>query len=85
MASESSSGSPSQYYIDEKWDAAIDTSLRRVVYGSLAGGVAALMLFRASSPPAATNLTAWTACTAVQHNILCSDPIPRCLAPCRWP
>ena len=35
-----------QYYIDAKWDTAIDTTLRRVVYGSLAGGVAALLLFR---------------------------------------
>jgi hypothetical protein len=37
---------PSQYYIDEKWDSAIDTMLRRVVYGSLAGGLAAVILFR---------------------------------------
>jgi len=40
------SSRPSHYYIDEKWDAAVDTTLRRVVYGSLVGGVAALMLFR---------------------------------------
>ncbi|KAG7672527.1 hypothetical protein Ndes2526B_g08956 [Nannochloris sp. 'desiccata'] len=48
------SSRPSHYYIDEKWDAAIDTTLRRVVYGSLAGGVAALMLFRGPSVRAAT-------------------------------
>lgn len=36
---------PSHYYIDEKWDAAIDTTLRRVVYGSLVGGILALTLF----------------------------------------
>ena len=45
------SSKPSHYYIDEKWDAAIDTTLRRVVYGSLVGGVAALMLFRKSLDP----------------------------------
>jgi len=50
MEGESSTGRPSHYYIDEKWDAAIDTALRRVVYGSLAGGVAALLLFRACAP-----------------------------------
>ena len=37
---------PSQYYIDEKWDSAIDTMLRRLVYGSMAGGLAAVILFR---------------------------------------
>lgn len=39
--------SPSHIYIDEKWDATIDTTLRRVVYGTMAGGLAALTLFRA--------------------------------------
>jgi hypothetical protein len=33
--------------MDAKWEAAIDLTLRRVVYGSLAGGVAGLLLFRA--------------------------------------
>ena len=32
--------------IDQKWDRVIDVGLRRLVYGSLAGGVAALILFR---------------------------------------
>ena len=41
--------SPSHHYIDAKWDAAIDTSLRRFVYGSLAGGAVALLLFRGPS------------------------------------
>ena len=34
--------------MDAKWEAAIDLTLRRLVYGSLAGGAAGLMLFRAS-------------------------------------
>jgi hypothetical protein len=44
--SESSTSRPSHFYIDEKWDAALDSTLRKVVYGSLAGGAAALLLFR---------------------------------------
>ena len=36
---------PKELYIDEKWDRAIDVSLRRVVYGTLAGGTLALLLF----------------------------------------
>jgi hypothetical protein len=34
--------------MDAKWEAAIDLTLRRLVYGSLAGGAAGLVLFRAS-------------------------------------
>ena len=34
--------------MDAKWEAAIDLTLRRLVYGSLAGGAAGLMLFRTS-------------------------------------
>lgn len=36
---------PKELYIDEKWDKCIDISLRRVVYGTLTGGVLALLLF----------------------------------------
>jgi len=43
----------SHSYIDEKWDAALDVTLRRVVYGSMAGGLAALVLFRSGSARAA--------------------------------
>jgi inner membrane organizing system protein 1 len=32
--------------MDAKWEAAIDLTLRRLVYGSLAGGAAGLVLFR---------------------------------------
>ena len=42
---------PKQFTIDEKWDKIIDLSLRRVVYGTLAGGLAGLVLFR--EPPLA--------------------------------
>ena len=36
---------PQEFYINEKWDACIDLALRRIVYGSLGGGAAALILF----------------------------------------
>ena len=36
---------PQEFYINEKWDACIDLALRRVVYGTLGGGAAALILF----------------------------------------
>ena len=39
---------PPELSMDAKWEAAIDLTLRRLVYGSLAGGAAGLMLFRAS-------------------------------------
>ena len=34
----------SHVYVDEQWDATIDTSLRNVVYGTLLGGVLGLMM-----------------------------------------
>ncbi|GBF90855.1 hypothetical protein Rsub_03709 [Raphidocelis subcapitata] len=72
MASKQPSGSlPPELEFDEKWDRLIDLSLRRVVYGTLAGGVAALVLLR--GPCARGVLTsfgagcgagsAWTACS----------------------
>ncbi len=39
------SEAPKHYYIDERYDKCIDLSLRRVVYGGLAGALAALVLF----------------------------------------
>ncbi|WPT16333.1 hypothetical protein PSENEW3_00004340 [Picochlorum sp. SENEW3] len=63
MASEQNTSSDtklgSHYYIDEKWDAALDSTLRKVVYGSLAGGITAMVLFRSGSTRAA--LTAFGA------------------------
>ena len=38
---------PPELSMDAKWEAAIDLTLRRLVYGSLAGGAAGLLLFRA--------------------------------------
>ena len=35
---------PKAYFTNEKWDQALDLMLRRTVYGTLAGGVAALVL-----------------------------------------
>lgn len=53
MASNGENTMNSHSYIDEKWDAALDLTLRRVVYGSMAGGLAALVLFRSGSARAA--------------------------------
>ena len=39
---------PPELSMDAKWEAAIDLTLRRLMYGSLAGGAAGLLLFRAS-------------------------------------
>lgn len=49
---------PQQFYINEHWDHCLDLTLRRVVYGGLAAGVAGLVLFRAS--PLAALLTHWS-------------------------
>lgn len=46
---------PAEYSIDAKWDTAVDTYVRRSIYGALAGGVVALVLLRES----------WTVCTAL--------------------
>mmetsp|Transcript_40294 Transcript_40294/g.114077 ORF Transcript_40294/g.114077 Transcript_40294/m.114077 type:complete len:80 (+) Transcript_40294:195-434(+) len=40
---------PKELDMDDKWDKCIDTFLRRAVYGSLAGGVAGLVLLRGGS------------------------------------
>jgi hypothetical protein len=37
---------PKELYIDEKWDRFIDLTLRRVTYGTLAGGLFGLVLLR---------------------------------------
>ena len=41
---------PKELHIDAKWDRFIDLTVRRTVYGTLAGGVAAVLLARAPSP-----------------------------------
>lgn len=40
---------PKELFVDEKWDKFIDLSLRRTVYGTLAGGLLALTVFRGGS------------------------------------
>ena len=40
---------PKAYFTNEKWDQALDLMLRRTVYGTLAGGVAALVLLSEST------------------------------------
>lgn len=40
---------PKELYIDEKWDRFIDLTVRRFTYGTLAGGLAGLLLLRGSS------------------------------------
>ncbi|KAG9439810.1 hypothetical protein H6P81_019975 [Aristolochia fimbriata] len=37
---------PPRYDVNEKWDACLDLSIRRVVYSSLAGAAAGLVFFR---------------------------------------
>lgn len=37
---------PAQLQLDQQWDACIDLTMRRFVYGSLAGAASALLLFR---------------------------------------
>lgn len=62
---------PAEIEFDEKWDRLIDLSLRRVVYGTLAGGLAALTLLRGPSTRAAAIAfgagcgagSAWTTCS----------------------
>ena len=39
---------PKELFIDEKWDKFIDITIRRVTYGTLAGGLVGLILMRAS-------------------------------------
>lgn len=61
---------PKEVYLDEKWDHLLDLGLRRLVYGSLAGGLAALVLMRGPSMRLATVAfgagcgvgSAWQAC-----------------------
>lgn len=43
---------PKELYIDEKWDKCIDLMVKRTVYGTLAGGAAALLLLRGAGPRA---------------------------------
>lgn len=52
-APSTAAASPSHGYISESWDAAIDTTLRKVVYGTLAGAAAGLILCRGGSARAA--------------------------------
>ncbi|KIY94815.1 hypothetical protein MNEG_13147 [Monoraphidium neglectum] len=62
---------PPEIAFDEKWDRLIDTSLRRVVYGTLAGGAVALLLLRGPLTRTASIAfgagcgagSAWTACS----------------------
>lgn len=62
---------PAEIAFEEKWDRLVDVSLRRVVYGTLAGSLAALVLFRGPSTRAAAIAfgagcgagSAWTTCS----------------------
>ena len=56
---------PKELYIDEKWDKCIDLMVRRTVYGTLAGGAAALLLLRelAASLCSSLNLLCCKGCT----------------------
>ena len=41
---------PAELQLDAKWDRALDLTLRRSIYGMLAGGAGALLLFSACPP-----------------------------------
>lgn len=51
MADSSQAKRSPELYIDQQWDRAIDLTVRRVVYGALAGGVVAVLLAREPSFP----------------------------------
>ncbi|KAI8463118.1 MAG: hypothetical protein J3K34DRAFT_445137 [Monoraphidium minutum] len=69
---------PPEIAFDEKWDRLIDTSLRRVVYGTLAGGLAALALLRGPITRTAAIAfgagcgagSAWTTCSKDFSSVL---------------
>lgn len=71
MSSNSKPPPPAEIAFDEKWDRLIDTSLRRLVYGTLAGGVVALSLLRGPMTRTAAVAfgagwgagSAWTTCS----------------------
>ena len=44
------SARPGELDLDAKWDRCIDVTLRRGVYGALAGAASAAILFRESPP-----------------------------------
>ena len=68
---------PPELSMDAKWEAAIDLTLRRLVYGSLAGGAAGLLLFRAY--PTATRMTR----EKTRPSQRLSRPLPRARPPQR--
>ncbi|GAQ85802.1 hypothetical protein KFL_002550090 [Klebsormidium nitens] len=45
---------PPELLVDERWDKAVDLTLRRFVYSGAAGSLAALLLFRSPSTRLAT-------------------------------
>lgn len=69
---------PKEYYISDKWDKCTDLAIRRVVYGSLGGGAAALILFRGGRARAACAAfgsgfgagSAYTECQREIHDVL---------------
>ena len=70
---------PAEIQFDEKWDRLIDTSLRRVVYGTLAGSLVALSLLRGPMTRTAAIAfgagcgagSAWTTCSKdVSRNLV---------------
>ena len=50
---------PPEIHFDERWDRLVDTTLRRVVYGGLAGAAVAVALCR--GPVSRTFAVAWGA------------------------
>ena len=70
---------PHQFYINEHWDHCLDLTLRRVVYGGLAAGLAGLVLFRAGPQYALdVRVTSAADCLLLPHKeaLSCSAASP---------
>ena len=63
--------------LEDKWDRAADLALRRGLYGALAGGAAALLLFRASFAAGQTGGGAAVPAAPVVPKPLVSTQIPQ--------
>lgn len=59
---------PQEFYIDAKWDRCVDLALRRVVYGSLFGGAAALILFSKRTQSSKLILLLWLTTSAGHYS-----------------
>ena len=74
---------PKELYLDEQWDRFIDLTIRRTVYGTLAGGAAALLLARERGPrePCPHPSMMWLLlgmsqpCSGYTNQLWCAEPL----------